>query len=81
MQQTIDDWLTDTNKKTPFFWGHGSNDPLVPVNLHISGTGLLRERGLVVQDKIYPGIPHSLAPNELDHVITFIAEKLGIEAK
>ena len=79
--QEIDSWLQDANKETPFFWGHGGSDPIVQPVMQVTGTELLRSKGINVDAQVYPGMPHSFCQKEEQHVLEFIATRLGCEAK
>ncbi|EGD76443.1 hypothetical protein PTSG_07562 [Salpingoeca rosetta] len=81
MAKEIDAWMQPVNKDTPFFWGHGAIDPLVVPQMQETGVALLAEKGVSVDSKVYPGVPHGICDAEQRHILKFIANTLGVEEK
>jgi len=62
------------NKATPFFLGHGDEDPLVKHAWGLSTAALLGDLGHKVEFKTYNGLEHSAAPEEIDDLEAFLNE-------
>ena len=61
----------------PVFLGHGTSDPLIPLALAQSTTNLLRQKGFSALDfRTYPGVQHSIGPQELQAIRDFIQKVL-----
>ena len=56
----------------PVFLGCSDRDPHIPLQRVKETTRLLRERGAEVTEKIYPGMPHTINLDEIDHVKAMI---------
>jgi len=66
----------DFNKDTPIFLGHGDVDPLVkPVWAQRTREVLMRE-GFDVDLRIYPGLPHSADPEEIEDVEAYLNKRI-----
>lgn len=63
--------LLDGAKATPVFLGHGSSDPLVPIELGEMTKGILEEKGVDVDFRKYP-MAHSACPEELQDMSAFL---------
>ena len=50
---------------TPFFLGCSDRDPHIPLHRVRESTEALRHLGGEVQEKIYPGMPHTIVPDEI----------------
>ncbi|KAI8959732.1 Phospholipase/carboxylesterase [Daldinia sp. FL1419] len=74
----IDDLLkeNDNNHQTPILMCHGDEDQVVPTSLGKMSYEALKNRGFDVTMKIYPGMPHSACPEELDEVEAFLSSRL-----
>ncbi|CRK21938.1 hypothetical protein BN1708_003519 [Verticillium longisporum] len=64
------------NKDTKVWMGHGGSDPLVRPELGQMSAEMLKKLGFDVTLKIYPGMPHSACPEELDDVEAFLRARL-----
>jgi len=65
------------NAKVPLFWGHGDADMMVPMALGQMGSDSLRQLGVPVEFKNYPGMGHSSCPQELADVKVFVLKCLA----
>lgn len=63
------------NQDTPIFLGHGSQDPVVPIDRAIASRDQLKELGYSVQWHEYP-IPHSVSPEEIADIDAFLRKAL-----
>jgi len=66
------------NIKTPFFWGHGDADPVVPFGFGKVGADSLKKIGIPLEFHSYSGLAHSACPEEMRDLKKFIE---GITAK
>ncbi len=64
------------NAKTPIFMGHGTQDPVVPLNKGQQSCELLRAAGCDVHWKHYP-MPHSVSPQEIQDIASFVRNILN----
>ncbi|CAL5229963.1 g13394 [Coccomyxa viridis] len=75
-------WEVRTPKvrEMPVFLGHGTSDPLIPLALAQSTANLLRQKGFSALDfRTYPGVQHSIGPQELQDIREFILKVLPEE--
>ncbi|KAE9418617.1 hypothetical protein Angca_008013, partial [Angiostrongylus cantonensis] len=66
-----------SNKSTPIFLAHGSNDFLVPLTFGQLTEGLLKAFNPNVKLTVYNGMGHSSCPEELRDMKRFIDEKIN----
>jgi len=64
LHNTLDEIESEFASSTPVFMGHGSHDPIVPVELGLFTRDLLLERKMPVQWTIYP-MGHSVSVEEI----------------
>lgn len=64
------------NKETKIFMGHGDSDPLVKPEWGMMTSKILGEMGFQVQLKMYRGLQHSAAPEEIDDVEKYLNERI-----
>lgn len=67
--------VCDGAKATPVFLGHGSSDPLIPIELGDMTKDMLQLKGANVEFHKYP-MAHSACPEELQDVAAFLARVL-----
>ena len=68
-------------REMPVFLGHGTSDPLIPLALAQSTAKLLRQKGFSALDfRTYPGVQHSIGPQELQEIREFILQVLPEQA-
>ncbi len=65
-----------SNKATPIFMGHGTQDPIVPLQLAERSRGQLKSKGYDVEWHTWP-MQHSVCGEELEEVAAFLARTLG----
>jgi phospholipase/carboxylesterase len=68
--------LAAANAHTPIFYGHGTQDPIVPIQLGEHTRNALVKRGCPVTWHSYP-MPHSLCGEELLHIRAWILSVLA----
>jgi phospholipase/carboxylesterase len=61
---------------TPIFWGHGLEDPAIPISLAEKGRARLRHAGAHLTARDYP-IGHWIAAEELEEATAMVAESIG----
>lgn len=62
--------------KPPVFWGRGSADQVIPAALVAHTSDWLPAHSDLV-GRIYPGLAHAIAPQEIDDLRTFLDRHLG----
>ena len=65
------------NLKTPIFMGHGSLDPMLPMELGNRSRQRLEQLGASVSWHHYP-IAHTVSPEEITHVGSFLRDCFGL---
>ncbi len=58
---------------TPVFLAHGTSDPVIPVSVVEPSVRALEAWGAKVEKHVYPGLAHSIAPDELREAEEFLA--------
>ncbi len=66
----------EANRNLPVFIGHGTQDPMVPVQLGEMMAGRLRDAGYPVEWHSYP-MPHAVCPQEIADLATWLRNCLG----
>ena len=56
---------SEDNAKTPIFLAHGSEDPVIPVDLAYKSLKRLEQEGYTVEWHEYNGMPHSVSAQEI----------------
>ena len=68
---------SDANRDIPIFLAHGSDDPVVPVDLAYSTRGQLEQQGYSLVWKEYPGMPHSVSAQEISDIAEWLQQTLA----
>ncbi len=76
LHNSLNDIASKFAVSTPVFMGHGSQDPIVPVELGIFTRDLLQEREIDVQWHTYP-MGHSVSAEEISDLGEWLTELLG----
>jgi len=76
LHNTIDEIASEFVSSTPVFMGHGSQDPIVPVELGLFTRDLLLERRVDVQWTTYP-MGHSVSADEISDLGKWLIGVLG----
>ena len=66
-------------RRPPVFWGRGAADDVIPPLL-IDATSQWLPRHSELRGRVYPGLTHSISPDELDDVRAFLDERLADRA-
>ena len=75
LHNTLDEIASEFAGSTPVFMGHGSQDPIVPVELGLFTRDLLLERKVDVQWTVYP-MGHSVSVEEIADLGRWLVELL-----
>jgi len=67
---------SEANAKIPIFLAHGSDDPVIPVDLAYRSRGQLEQAGYDVEWHEYRGMPHSVSEQEIYHVAEWLEKVL-----
>jgi len=67
--------VSETAKKTPLFWGHGTMDDKVLFEQQAFGAEKLQRQGVTLTHKSYP-IGHSSHPDEMAYLAEFVDKAL-----
>jgi phospholipase/carboxylesterase len=65
-----------SNQKIPIFWGHGSADPVVSIELGRFTAKIIEKEGFKVDFREYPMLPHSVSMPEIKEIGAFINQIL-----
>jgi len=66
---------TKENQDVPIFMAHGLYDEIIPMQRAKASRALLEQQGYKVEWREYP-MPHSVCPEEIDHISSFISSRL-----
>jgi len=72
----IDVAIAPANTLTPIFYGHGTQDPVVPLQLGEHTRNWLTRAGCMVSWHTYP-MPHSVSAEEILHIRAWLLSVLG----
>ena len=76
LEDSLDQEGAAANRATPIYMAHGTQDPVVPLQLAQHAHAALERRGYEVQWEDFP-MPHSLCGEEVEAVAEFLARVLG----
>jgi phospholipase/carboxylesterase len=71
---------SSANRLTPILMAHGTDDPVIPIQLAQASRAALEARGYSVEWHTWP-MPHSVCAEEVAVVAEFLAGVLGSEAR
>ena len=60
-------------EETPIFLGCSDRDPHIPLERVQESTEVLKRLGASVTERIYPGMPHTVNNDELEHARRLVA--------
>lgn len=72
----LDELIAPANRDVPVFMAHGTQDPIVPLDLAQRTVAALGERGLSPEWHTYP-MTHSVSPEEVRDIARWLSETLG----
>ena len=76
LEDSLDQEASPANKRTPVFMAHGTQDPIVPLQLAEASRRALEQRGYDVQWQAYP-MPHSVCAEEVEALGAFFTKVFG----
>ncbi|MGZ5104938.1 MAG: alpha/beta hydrolase [Usitatibacter sp.] len=76
LEDSLDREASAANKSTPIFMGHGTQDPVIPIQLAQRSQEALRMRGYDLEWHTYP-MPHSVCAEEVQDLAAFLAKVYG----
>jgi phospholipase/carboxylesterase len=76
LEESLDAEGSAANRATPILMGHGTQDPVVPLQLAERSRDALKRRGYAIEWETWP-MPHSVCAEEVDLIGAFLAHTLG----
>jgi phospholipase/carboxylesterase len=76
LEDSLEREASAANRLTPILMVHGTQDPVIPVQLAERSRGILESRGYRVQWHTWP-MPHSVCAEEVLAIAEFLMEALG----
>jgi phospholipase/carboxylesterase len=80
LEDSLDREAAGANKLTPILMVHGTEDPVIPIQLAEASRVALQARGYRVDWQTYP-MPHSVCAEELQVIAEFLMDSFGEEAQ
>jgi phospholipase/carboxylesterase len=76
LEDSLDREASAANKATPIFMAHGTQDPVIPVQLAEASRRALVQRGYEVEWQTWP-MPHSVCAEEVEALGAFLSKVYG----
>ncbi|HEX3061627.1 MAG TPA: alpha/beta fold hydrolase, partial [Usitatibacter sp.] len=76
LEDSLDREAAAANKRTPIFMAHGTQDPVIPVQLAEASKRALEQRGYDVAWQTWP-MPHSVCAEEVEELGGFFIRAYG----
>jgi phospholipase/carboxylesterase len=76
LEDSLDREASAANKGTPIFMAHGTQDPIIPLQLAETSMRALTQRGYDVEWHTYP-MPHAVCAEEVEALGTFLTRVYG----
>jgi phospholipase/carboxylesterase len=76
LEASLDAEASSANRTTPIFIAHGTQDPVVPLQLAQSSKAALERRGYEVEWHTY-AMGHNVHPEEIEAISAFLGRVLG----
>ena len=76
LADSLESEKSDANAATPIFLAHGSEDPVVPVDLAYRAQKELEREGYEVEWHEYKGMAHSVSEQEIFHLAEWLEQRL-----
>jgi phospholipase/carboxylesterase len=80
LEASLDSETAAANKSTPVFMAHGTEDPIIPLELADASHRALTARGYSVEWHTWP-MPHSVCAEEVEALGDFLARLYGAGAR
>jgi phospholipase/carboxylesterase len=76
LEESLEAEASSANKSTPIFMAHGTEDPIVPLQLAEASRASLQRRGYDVEWNTWP-MPHAVCAEEIEALAGFLARVYG----
>lgn len=76
LESSLDAEASSANRSTAIFMGHGTQDPVVPLQLAQASKAALERRGYDVEWHTWP-MGHNVHPEEIEAISAFLGRVLG----
>jgi len=76
LEGSLDAEASSANRSTPIFMGHGTQDPVVPLQLAQASKAALERRGYDIEWHTWP-MGHNVHPEEIEAISVFLGRVLG----
>lgn len=76
LANSLESEKSDANAAIPIFQAHGSEDPVVPVDLAYRAQKVLEREGYTVDWHEYKGMAHSVSEQEIFHLAEWLEQRL-----
>jgi phospholipase/carboxylesterase len=76
LEESLDAEASASNRATPILMAHGTEDPVVPLQLAERSRAALQKRGYGVEWNTWP-MPHSVCAEEIEAISAFLMRVLG----
>jgi phospholipase/carboxylesterase len=76
LEDSLDREASAANKRTPIFMAHGTQDPIIPLQLAEASMRALTQRGYGLQWHTYP-MPHAVCAEEVEALGDFLTRVYG----
>jgi phospholipase/carboxylesterase len=76
LESSLDAEASSANRATPIFMAHGTDDPIIPIQLAEVSRSMLENRGYDVEWHTWP-MPHSVCGPELEAISAFLGRVYG----
>lgn len=76
LEDSLDSEASLANRSTPIFMAHGTEDPIVPIQLAEVSRAALERRGYEIEWHAWP-MPHAVCPEEIEAVSEFLGRIYG----
>ena len=76
LEDSLDREAADANKRTPILMVHGTQDPVIPLQLAQASQRALVARGYDVEWQTYP-MPHAVCAEEVEEIGAFLVQVFG----
>jgi len=77
LADSLESEKSDANADIPIFQAHGSEDPVVPVELAYGAQKVLEREGYEVEWHEYKGMAHSVSEQEIFHLAEWLEQRLS----
>lgn len=76
LEESLEAEASSANRATPIFMAHGTQDPMIPIQLAEVSRSMLERRGYDVEYHDWP-MPHAVCPEEVEAITEFLGRVYG----